>query len=190
MASRPVMFRSPSSRAMNPGQTLIRGQQAENNAMTGILDGIGDLMKTAEDKYRQENTLNLQEHFKKRLMQDGLGAAPIDEVEIKRRFGNMVNMEEVNSAFNDQQNVMKQEAIDNATTGANDLLTESNDPLASRKEFEKRMRASGATESMVTDAVQDFSDKNATRFKDAETLEITRLKDDAHRCSIRFDCFW
>lgn len=158
---------------------LVKGQAAVGSGIKDAIGGIRKLLTEQEETYRQENTLNMQEHLRSQLQSAGLGADPIDKVAIGKQFGDKVNMAALDETYSTEMGRLKDDATNAAASIGLDTLNQSQDPLAARKAFEDSLRKAGAKESFVTTATQQWSDSQATRFEDiAVQKERQNSRDD------------
>ena len=151
--------------------SLIQGQKATGDSLKEALGGIESLLNKTEEKYKQQNTLNMQEYLKGQLRSSGLGADPVNKVDIKKRFGDRINMDQIDETISSEKQLLKNEAINSASLAADDILNQSQDPIKAREAFTKKLRGLGADESLVNSATQDWSDAKETKFKDLLTLK-------------------
>ncbi|MCK5663633.1 MAG: hypothetical protein KAI17_09105 [Thiotrichaceae bacterium] len=156
----------------DPAEGLMAGQTAVGNSLQKALGGIEGLLKKQEAKYVEENTLNMQEYLKSNIKSAGLGADPTDQTAIKKKFGNLINMEEINKTVTAEGKLLKEVAVDDASVLASKSLSENNDPIKAREVFSQSIRNAGGEESLVNAATQAWSDSNAVKFKDMETMKI------------------
>jgi len=157
---------------------MIKGQQAMSGSITDAVKGVKDLLNQTEEIYKQNNTLNVQEYLQNKVKEQGLRADPVDKIALQRQFGNMLNMDQVESSFKETKQQLELNALDDASTFANQAMEEAGgDALAGRKKLEEILREKyDAPESMISQGLQAWTDANAVSIKDAE---IEDLRNDA-----------
>jgi hypothetical protein len=158
-------------RSENPMMGLVAGQNAVNNSLNDAINSVGDLLGQQETRYKDENTINMQQYLQKKIASEGLGADPIDTIGIKKKFGNMVDMDTLGTTVANQKNILERAAVDDASKLATQALAENKDPVEARRIFEESLRGAKAKESLVSSATKAWSDSNATKIQDMATLK-------------------
>jgi len=152
--------------------SMIKGQQAVTSSFKDAIGSVDDLLKQTEERYKETNTLNVQEYLKNKIQEQGLGADPIDKTAIQKRFGSLIDMDKVNATISGETKLIHENATNTASQLASKTLSETQNPILARKAFENSLRKAGGKESFISSATQAWSDSNATKFKDIDTLKM------------------
>lgn len=158
--------------------TALQSQQ--NNTTQGFKDALAsieDLFLQQKQKQIDSNTANFAEALKQSLRSEGLGGGgTINEAGIKQRYGSMIDIDSLKQTASATRQGMEEEAVNTVGQEANEILSQTNDPLAAKQHFTKRLRELGGKESFVSTAEQAWNDSNATRFEDAKEFKLREQK--------------
>ena len=150
---------------------MMSQQQSKGEGFNKVFDSVEALLKQTETIYKDNNTLNMQEYLKGKLQTEGLGAGPIDTVAIKRQFGNMINMDQLGQTFSEEKTRMEQDAVNKASTAANETLTNTGDAVQARSTLEQQLKELRAPQNLIDTARQSWTDANAIRLQDMNTVK-------------------
>lgn len=158
-------------------EAMQAGIDSQKKNLTDVLAGVTGLMKTQEDRYKQENTLNVQNYFKDKLQAGGLNAAltqPINQEEIKAKFGDRIDLGAVNTTATAQTDLLKRTAIESAVTEADKHLTVEGgrDPLKATAAFKNALLANGATTAFADEQLPSYIAKKATEVQNIQTAKL------------------
>lgn len=158
-------------------EAMQLGINAQKANLTDVLAGVTGLMKTQEDRYKQENTLNVQNYFKDKLQAGGLNAAltqPINQEEIKAKFGDRIDLGAVNTTATAQTDLLKRTAIESAVTEADKHLTVEGgrDPLKATAAFKNTLLANGATTAFADEQLPNYIARKATEVQNIQTAKL------------------
>ncbi|RLB94501.1 MAG: hypothetical protein DRH26_01055 [Deltaproteobacteria bacterium] len=158
----------------DPGMALVAGQQAVGNSFKDALNSVGDLLKTQEQKYVDENTLNMQAYLKENIKAGGLGADPTDQTAIKQRFGNLINMDQINSTVSEERKLLETEAMNSAGKVGSQVLADTGDQVKARQAFTQAITDLGGSEKFKNASTEAWSNMKETIFTDIQTEKVQR----------------
>jgi hypothetical protein len=150
---------------------LVEGQKATGQGFKDALSGVDSLLQEAKKGYAETNTLNMQNYLKNKIKSAGLGGEKIDTTDIKSKFGDLINMKDIDTAISGQTKELEKDAINTASGLAAKTISEGGDALESRRVFEKSLRDAGANDKLIGIASQSYNDANAVKFQDMATLQ-------------------
>ena len=150
------------------GKSLAIGQQAVNSSFKEALTGIGDLLKTVEQGYVDDNTTKVQDYLKNNIRTAGIGAdAPTTE-DIKSQFGKLINPEAIDKVVTSTRDKMLGEARDEASIEAGKAFGETEDIAKAGEAFKQKFLALGGRESQAADEMGKWRLDNAYRTEDVK----------------------
>jgi len=142
------------------GTNLFKGQQAVNSSFKEALTGIGDLLKTVEQGYVDDNTTKVQEYFKNNIKSAGPWAdAPTTE-DIKSQFGKLINAEAIDKTVASTRAKLQQDSEDVGSTDAGRIFAETRDFEKATMSYGDSLRKQGAPESVVNQKMKSFYQDN------------------------------
>jgi hypothetical protein len=150
----------------NPLNTLTKSQQAVGSSLQDAMNSVKDLLNTQEQKYKDENTLNMQAYLQDRIKEQGLGADPIDEVAIKQQFGKRINMDDLTKTFTQQMTQLKDDAVNKATQLGVTAFDNTKDMPTAGKVVRDNLLSAGMKPTDVDKVEADFREKNKFRAED------------------------
>jgi hypothetical protein len=142
------------------GKSLAIGQQAVNSSFKEALTGIGDLLKTVEQGYVDDNTTKVQEYLKNNIKSAGPWAdAPTTE-DIKSQFGKLINAEAIDKTVASTRAKLQQDSEDAGSTDAGRIFAETGDFEKATMSYGDSLRKQGAPESVVNQKMKSFYQDN------------------------------
>lgn len=150
------------------GENLFQGQRAVNTGFKEALAGIGDLLKTVEQGYVDDNTTKVQEYLKSNIRSAGIGAdAPTTE-SIKSQFGKLINSEAIDKTISSTRDSMLNDARDKASMEAGKAFGETEDIAKAGDAFKQKFLALGGRESQAADEMGKWRLDNQFRAEDVK----------------------
>lgn len=152
----------------DPSEGLMKGQQMVNSSFKDALAGVGNLLKTVEQGYIEDNTLKVQEYLKSNIRNAGIGAdAPTIE-DVKGQFGKLINAEALDKTITGTRDKMLGEARDEASIAAGQAFGETEDIAKAGEAFKQKFLALGGRESQAADEMGKWRLDNAYRAEDVK----------------------
>ena len=152
-------------RASNPGG-LQNSQTATANSLKDALAGVSSLMDIQTQRYKDTNTVNMQEYLQSTMQENGLGADPVDTIAIKKKFGNSIDMGVIDQTIGEQKEQMVSNAIDKANTFASDAFDQSQDVRASGEAYKQSLLDQNMEAAAAEELTREWRTSNQYRAED------------------------
>lgn len=162
---------------VDPSAAMQSSQQNTTQGFKDALNSIDDLFQMQKRKYTERNTLALASHLKENLRAAGLGAEPIDEVAIKKQYGDLVDMDQINATVKKTTDQMTDEALDVASGVAGEAFGRTEDMGQAGAAFKKSLLAAGMKEQDATKLESQWRESNKFLPQDVEFRNKRTIED-------------
>jgi len=160
----------------DPGMALVESQRAVGEGFKEALAGVDKLLQQAEQGYIEKNTTNLQQYLKSNVQGAGLGADTPDLLDIKQKFGKLVNMETLDKTIQDTRDKMVNDALDDASGFAGQKFGKTEDIAEAGNAFKQRLLSLGMKEMDANKHVATWRQDNQYLAEDVKIRDNQLLE--------------
>jgi len=156
-------------RSENPMMGLVAGQNAVNNSFNSALDKVGELLAEELTGAKNTNTANMQSYLQQKLGDQGLAADPVDMVNIKKKFGNLIDMDQLANTEKTKRGEMTKDAVDLAGTFGLSKFNETGNLADAGTAFREQLLKAGMGALDADEKTAAWRNANKYRDLDAKT---------------------
>lgn len=166
------LYRKYGASVLDPSEGMQAGLTAQKANLTSVLGGIKDLMTNQEAQYKQENTFNVQNYLKDKLQAGGLKAVltePINQEEIRAKFGNMVDYKAIDETIKNQTDSVKNTFINKYAAEADEIGAKTGDYIKAREHIKQGLLKEGAPNVFADTIAGEYDLRKVAEIKNIET---------------------